>query len=78
VAVFPTLSLQEYASLRAELSVWPERAGEILVRYQVGSKAAQGALDAHWATRFGEEAGLRAAFERALGEFVGWLRTQRR
>jgi hypothetical protein len=77
-AVFPRLSLQEYASLHAELSVWPERAGEILVRYQVGSKAAQGALDAHWATRFGEEAGLRAEFEGALGEFVRWLRAQRR
>ena len=48
------------------------------MRYQVGSLAAQGALDAHWARRFGEEAGLRAAFERALGEFVGWLRAQRR
>jgi hypothetical protein len=47
VAVFPRLSLQEYASLRAELSVCPESAGEILVRYHVGSKAAQGALDAH-------------------------------
>ncbi len=78
VAVLPELSLNEYASLHAELSVWPERAGEILVRYRVGNKAAQGALDAHWATRFGGEAGLRADFERALGEFVGWLRGWRR
>jgi hypothetical protein len=78
VVAFPTLKVNEYASLRAELSVTPTIAGQILARYQVTSPAAQGALDAHWGRRFAEEAGLRAEFERAFGEFVGWLRMQRR
>ncbi len=76
-AVFPRLTVNEYASFCAELAVAPESAGALLVKYQVGSKAAQEALDAHWRTRFGEDAGLRAAFERAFGEFVGWLRARR-
>ncbi|XYH94952.1 hypothetical protein ACMHYB_45165 [Sorangium sp. So ce1128] len=43
---FPRLKLAEYASLHAELLVWPERAGEILPRYHVPSKAARKALRA--------------------------------
>jgi hypothetical protein len=74
---FPILSLDQYASLRAQLSVYPEHAEGICGKYYVGNKAVQGALDAHWAARFEEEVGLRAAFEGKYWEFVGWMRWQR-
>ena len=74
----PRLSLQQYASLCAELSVSPEDAGKILVRYHVGSKAVLAALHAHWETRFVEEGEIRVAFLGMVAEFGGWLRTQKR
>ena len=48
IVLFPRLKLQEYASLRAELSVWPERSAQILPRYQVVNEAARRALEEHW------------------------------
>jgi hypothetical protein len=63
---FPRLKLEQYASLHAELRVWPERAGEILLRYYVPSEAARKALEEHWAMRLAENVGERAAFERAV------------
>jgi hypothetical protein len=47
-AAFPRLSLREYASLRAELSLWPARSDEILARYRVMDKAAERALEKSW------------------------------
>ena len=67
VVAFPQLKLEEYASLRAELSVWPERAGEILRRYHVVNEAAQRALDEHWEGWFVRQPEARVVFERGCG-----------
>jgi hypothetical protein len=74
IVPFPRLKLTEYASLHAELRVWPERAGEIVPRYYVPSEAARKALEEHWARRLAENVEERAAFERAVEEYSAWLR----
>jgi hypothetical protein len=51
--------------LCAELSVLPQRSAEILLRYQVLSTAAHGALDEHWQEHFAGDPEAHAAFERA-------------
>jgi hypothetical protein len=77
VARFPSMNVDGYASLRAELLVYPGSAEEIRAKYSVWSKPAQAALDADWAARFAVEAGLWAAFGAKFWQHVEWLRWQR-
>jgi hypothetical protein len=77
IVLIPRLNLEQYASLRAELAVSPERVGEILPRYHVLSEASRRALDEHWAERLAGNGEERAAFERAVGEYSAWLRASR-
>jgi hypothetical protein len=77
IVLIPRLKMQEYASLRAELAVWPEWVREILLRYQVLSEASRRALEEDWAERLLANPGERAAFERAVGEYSAWLRGRR-
>jgi hypothetical protein len=74
---FPRLSLEAYASLRAELSVWPERAAGILPRYHVMNEAAYRALHAHWQIELAASPEARATFDKLLAGYTAWLRTQR-
>lgn len=78
VVPIPQLTVEAYASLCAELSVSPERAGEILLRYHVPSAASRQALDAQWQAWLAERPDLRAAFEEAQAIYARWLRAQRR
>jgi DNA-directed RNA polymerase specialized sigma24 family protein len=75
---FPRLSLEQYASLRAELSARPEDTAEIMKRYHVLNEAAWAALEQHWEKVFAARPEERAAFEKAVGEFVAWLRSVQR
>jgi hypothetical protein len=75
VVPFPRLTLEQYASLHAELAVRPERSGETLLRYHVLHEAARGALDEHWRKQFADHPEARATFEGMLAQFTGWLRT---
>jgi hypothetical protein len=77
IVLIPPLKLTEYASLRAELAVSPERRGEILPKYHVPNEAARRALDEHWAERLRGNREEWAAFERAVGEFSAWLRARK-
>ena len=74
---FPRLSLEAYASLRADLSVWPERSAEILPRYQVMNEAAYRALNEHWHTELAASPVARAMFDKILAGCMAWLRTKR-
>jgi hypothetical protein len=78
LVLFPRLKLSEYASLRAELAVWPERISEILLRYHVPNEAAHLALHEHWTERLAANRGERAAFEKAVREYWAWLRARKR
>jgi hypothetical protein len=76
-ATFPRLSLREYASLRAELSLWPARRDEILARYHVADKAAERALDKHWQAELAASPAAQAMFEKDVADYTAWLRAQR-
>ncbi|MEI5604285.1 hypothetical protein, partial [Streptomyces brasiliscabiei] len=64
VVSFPQLSLEHYASLQAELSVWPERWAEILPRYHVMNAMVRKALEEHWQTQLAASPETRAIFEK--------------
>jgi hypothetical protein len=74
---FPRLPLETYASLRAELLIWPERSAEILPRYHVMNQAARRALEEHWERELAASPETRATFDKALAEYTAWLRTRR-
>jgi hypothetical protein len=73
----PRLSLEAYASLRAELSVWPERSAEILPRYHVMNEAAYRALNEHWHTELAASPEACATFDKLLADYMARLRTKR-
>jgi len=77
VVSFPRLSIHQYASLRAELALWPERSGEILRRYHVANEAAHQALLEHWQAELAASPEARATFEKDLASYTAWLRAQR-
>jgi hypothetical protein len=70
VASFPAMTLEAYASLRAELAVRPDAAEEILWRYQVPNRAAHKALDDHWKALFRERPDERARFEELVVPYI--------
>jgi hypothetical protein len=70
VVPFPRLSLEEYASLQAELSVGPERSAKVLLRYHVLNEAARQALDEHWQMELAASAEARATFEKAVAGYT--------
>src|SRR5262249_9223677 len=78
VVPFPRLSLVQYASLRAELSVWPEHASDIRLRYHVMNEAARRALDEHWQMQLAASPEMRAQLEKAIELYTAWPRTWRR
>jgi hypothetical protein len=67
---FPRLSLERYAALRAELSLWPERSAEILPRYHVMTEAARRALEEHWQAELAASPAARATFEKVLADYT--------
>ncbi len=73
-ALPPPLTGRQYASLCAELALWPERSEGILLRYQVRGGAARAALDAYWARVHAARPEVRAAFEADFASYAGLLR----
>ncbi|MFO0762570.1 MAG: hypothetical protein U0359_39385 [Byssovorax sp.] len=71
---FPRLTLEQYASLHAELLVGTGRREETLFRYRVLQEASFGALSAHWEERFRAQPEERARFDQMLATFTDWLR----
>ncbi len=74
VVTLPTLTVQHYVKLRAELLLRPEVSAEILARYGVANEAARRALDAHWREQMTQKPALRAEYETLVANFAGWLR----
>ena len=77
-ARFPRLTLESYASLCAELSVYPDRAADILGKYGVTDDEARRAVDDDWGARLAENADTREEWERLRATHEGWLRQQPR
>lgn len=77
-ARLPLLTVAQFASLHAELSVSPNRAGEIRRRYQLADEAMQRRLDAEWMARLDRQPDERARYQKKLAEFTRWLRSKRK
>jgi len=74
----PTLDLDQFASLQAELAVHPDRAPAIRARYQLVDEASQRRLEEHWQSRFAASPVERRAFAAKVAEFRRWLEGRRR
>lgn len=64
------INLGDYASLRAEQTVWPEWAEQISARYGVRDTAERAALDDHWRARIEQDPNVKDAFDRTYAHFV--------
>lgn len=73
----PELSLEQYASLCAEVRRAPQRASEIARRYGVLSPEAGQALGDAWRKRFAADDALRGRYEQLLSHYAAWLASQR-
>jgi hypothetical protein len=70
---WPRLSLDTYASLCAELSVFPERVPEILKKYGIADEAGRRGVDREWAERLAAHPETQDLWQRKVGEFRAWL-----
>ena len=68
----PPLTLEQHASLCAELSFTPEREAEILARYWLTAEA-KGLVDQFYRERVGESVEVRAAWDRGYRGYYAWL-----
>jgi hypothetical protein len=73
-ARFPRLPLETYASLCAELSVFPERTPGILQKYGVKDEAARQALGKDWDARLSANADTREEWQRLCDTYAEYLR----
>lgn len=69
----PDLTITQYASLRVELQLYPDRTDAILTRYGV-AVGARDALSAHWRSRMEADPLMRMEFARAYASYVSWIR----
>jgi hypothetical protein len=69
----PTLTVQQYVSLRTDLAVRPEQRSETLRRYGVPNEASRRALDEHWQEQIARRPELRAEIEAAAAMYTRWL-----
>ncbi len=73
----PELTLEQYASLRAELAVRPETAQDTLQRYRLSPTAAN-RLDERWSKRLVAEPPLQSRYDELISHYKGWLQKNSR
>jgi hypothetical protein len=69
---------EQYASLTAELSVYPDRASLILQRYGLPGEAARKKLADAWGVRLMQDAELRTRWMQLCAAYREWLSKQKR
>jgi hypothetical protein len=74
VVSYPRLPLETYASLCAELSVFPERTPEILAKYGIRDEEARVALDADWKARLSAHPDTCEEWRSRCASYEAWLR----
>lgn len=67
-----TLSLEQHASMCAEIAVAPDRAAEIIARHGL-TEATRAQVDEHWRARIAEDAWTGEAWRRAYVRYRDWL-----
>lgn len=73
----PELTLEQYASLCAELELAPNREQETMRRYHLRSDQ-KGRLDSYWTARFLADSSVHAAYRHAKSTYMNWLKSTRR
>ena len=68
----PPLTLEQHASLCAELSFAPEKGAAILARYGLSAQA-KALVDQFYRERVAQSAEVRAAWDRGYREYYAWL-----
>jgi hypothetical protein len=76
--VISGLTITQYASLSAELSVHPERASTILPKYGLADDEARRKLVDAWNEVLLRDAALRAQWMQLMAEFRSWLAQQKK
>ncbi len=71
------LTLEQYASLSAELAIHPENKAEVRARYFVSSDEALSRLDTLWKHRFAGDPSLASRWRQLYDEYHRWLNQQR-
>jgi hypothetical protein len=69
----PSLTVEQYTSLRVELHLSPDRAALVMARYGCTPEGTE-ALFAHWRARFEADPPLRMWFARGYAQYLAWLR----
>jgi serine/threonine protein kinase len=67
------LTLEQYASLSAELAMAPHDEVRILARYHLEGAGAKRSLDQDWRAIFRDRPELRRRFAQLLGDYARWL-----
>lgn len=75
---FPRMPLETYASLCAELAVFPQKAAEVLAKYHVPPGAAHAAVDEEWQARFVKFPETKAKWQDLVKQYREWLERQPR
>lgn len=70
------LNLAQYASLWAELAIFPERAPAVLARYRLPDEAARKKLNEAWGKRFMKDPAQRRAWMDLCARYREWLQQQ--
>jgi hypothetical protein len=68
----PPLTLEQHASLCAELSFAPDKGAEILARYRLSAEA-KALVDQFYREKVAESADVRAAWDRGYRGYYAWL-----
>jgi hypothetical protein len=71
------LTLEQFASLTAEIATSPERAAETRAKYGLPTEQAHRALSALWQQRFAENGALQERYLRLVSEYRAWLQQRR-
>ncbi|MRG97479.1 hypothetical protein [Polyangium spumosum] len=72
----PVLSLEQYASLHVELSMYPAKALSILSRYRLDEEQRR-RVEAYWQERMQFDAEVQEAWKDACDTFRAWLEARR-
>jgi hypothetical protein len=72
------MPLQRYASLCAEISVFPEQTAALVKKYGLRDEASWHATDEEWRARLARVPETRAAWQQHFTTFQNWLRQQPR
>lgn len=77
-AVRESLTLEQYASLRCELSLRPDDQSAILIRYGIADHSGYRLLVAAWDQHLAADAAERSKLEQLLEQYSAWLRRRAR